>query len=379
MRILWHSNAPWCNTGYGRQTSLQVPLLHNLGHEVAISAFHGLQGSPTTWSKFPVYPGGDDPWGMDVVAGHYRHWKADLLITLQDCWAADPAGVAGLNVAHWMPVDCDPLGAGDRWHLQQTGGRPVAFSRHGEQLLADAGFDPLYVPHSIDTACFRPSPDREPMRDQLGLADRFVVGINAANNDKSRKGFPEQLQAFARLAARHDDAVLVIHARRDNDACGGLDLRPLLRACGLEEGEQVRFAGQYGLQAGLYSDTDMAAWYSCLDVLSACSWAEGCGLPLLEAQACGVPVVTTRASAMTEHCGPGWLVYGERFWNYRHEAWWIKPSVATIARCYEQAYEGAGRLRGRARQFASAFDVAAVVRDYWAPALAELGTSIPRS
>ena len=50
MKILWHSNSPWARTGYGTQTALWVPRLAELGHEIAISAFHGLQGSPIPWT-----------------------------------------------------------------------------------------------------------------------------------------------------------------------------------------------------------------------------------------------------------------------------------------------------------------------------------------
>ena len=39
----------------------------------------------------------------------------------------------------------------------------------------------------------------------------------------------------------------------------------------------------------------MAGWYRSLDVLSACSYGEGFGLPILEAQACGSPAIVTDA------------------------------------------------------------------------------------
>lgn len=374
MHILWHSNHPDDKTGYGRQTALWVPALASLGHDVAISAFHGAPASRSEWQGFPVYPGGDDQWGMDVVGAHARDFEADLVITLMDCWPADPAGLAGLKVAHWVPVDCDPLGAGDRLHLEQTGGTPVAMSRHGEKMLRAAGLDPLYVPHGIDAQVFTPilAEGRKVLRRLAGLPNGFIVGINAANNDKHRKSFAQQFQAFAACRARHADAVLLLHTRSDNSAADGLDLRALARACGLEPGRDVFFTDQYAYRTGAWGDDSMANWYRCLDVLSLASHAEGFGLPLIEAQACGIPVVTTRASAMTELCRAGWLADGEPFWNWRFQSWWRAPSVRKITDCYEKAYRDRGRLSGRAREFALGYDVRLVLKQHWQPALTRL-------
>lgn len=372
MRILWHSNAPWCNTGYGKQTALWTRLLRSLGHEVAISAFHGLHGSPIAWEGIPVYPGGTDPWGMDVVAGHYQHFGADLLITLMDVWVADPVGFTGLNVAHWTPVDCEPLAAEDRKHLEATGGVPVAMSRFGHDQMKAAGLDPLYVPHGIDTEIFAPPADRDGLRASMGLEGKFVIGINAANQDQSRKGFPEQFWAFSRFARKHPEAVLLVHSRADNRLAGGLDLYALARDAGIAD--RIVFADQYTYMTGMVGDEAMASWYGSLDVLSNCSWGEGFGLPVVEAQACGVPVVVTRASAMTELCGAGWMTGGEPAWIFRHEARWIRPAIGEIVRAYEQAFKTAPGKRQQAREFALAYDVRRVLREHWEPVLDALSS-----
>ena len=378
MRILWHSNSEEDCTGYGRQTRYWAPLFRELGHEVAISAFHGHGSQPGDFGGIPVYPGGDDPWGMDVVAGHYKHFGADLLITLQDMWPCDPAGLAGLNVAHWVPVDCSPLGAGDKRVLEATGGRVIAMSRFGQQELVKAGFaDAACVPHGIDTTLFSPMAEhgRLLLRRLTGIRGKFVIGVNAANQDQRRKSFPQQFRAFARFRAKHDDAVLLVHTRADNKVVDGLDLYALARACGLVAGRDLFFCPQYEYRNGLIGDDAMASWYRMLDVLSMPSHGEGFGLPLIEAQACGVPVITTRASSMTELCGAGWLVDGEPYWLRDQEAWWTAPSETQIFRCYERAYKDAGKLAARARAFAIQYDVRQVLKQYWAPVLDALSSA----
>jgi glycosyltransferase involved in cell wall biosynthesis len=379
LRILWYSNAPWVGTGYGQQTAIQVPKLQSLGHDVAVAAFHGLQGVPLQWGGMTVYPGSsEDSWAQDVMLGHYQQHKSDLLISLMDAWVLSPEKLGeqinrGMRVAHWMPVDCEPLGSLDERILELCGGRPIAMSRHGERQLAK--FEPLYVPHSIDTSVFVPVSDelRRQSRTKGGFEDKFVIGINAANQDPVRKGFGEQLAAFRLLADRHPDVAMLIHTRKVTRSGGNLDrIVEVLHLQGL-----VHFGDQYLTVSGLTTQAEIARWYAVCDIVSNCSYGEGFGLPILEAQAAGTPVVVTDASAMTELCGAGWLVEGEFYWNAGHSAWWTRPSVQGILAAYEQAYQERGTpeaaaRRVAAREFALQYDADLVLREYWEPVLDEL-------
>ena len=372
MRVLIHSNFPGAPTGYGKQAGHLALALAGAGHDVAVSAYWGLQGTPTMWNGIPVYPGGRDNWGMDVIVGHYRHWNADLLITLMDTWciSADVLSGQHLKMAFMTPVDCDPLGVGDEAVLRRTHALPVAISRHGYKMLEDAFFKPVLMPHAIDTNVYAPPAGRDALREEMGLRDRFVIGINAANSDGTRKGFSEQFQAFARFRARHPDAVLLVHSIAQNTPWGGLDLLALADKLGIRD--DVRFAGQHALSSGLMPDEALAGWYGVLDVLSNCSRGEGFGLPVIEAQSCGTPVVVTNASAMPELCGSGWKADGQRVWHDLHHSFWVTPDVDAITEAWEKARKAPERKRAQAREFALAHDVKRVSGKYWVPALEKL-------
>ena len=370
-RIGIYGNAPFCPSGYGTQAALLGKTLRAHGHEVAFMAFHGVMGSPLLWDGMTVYPGsGEDAWAQDLMGAHYKHFRADLLVTLMDAWVLDPAKLtaAGMNFAHWMPVDCEPLGQLDRRVLDAGGGRPIALSRFGERQLRDAGYDPLYAPHALDMSLWKPLEDRDARREALGMKDRFVIGINAANQDPFRKGLGEQLEAFARFSKRHDDALMLIHSRGETRQ--GLNLHRLVSDLGLE-GRAV-LGDQYLIAGGLVPEAQMADWHGIPDLLSNCAWGEGFGLAVLQSQACGTPVVVTDCSAMTELRGAGWLVDGQRFRNRGHEAFWKIPFVSEIERAYEEAYEKAGSLREQAREFALQYDAEKVYQDCWERALKEL-------
>lgn len=323
---------------------------------------------------FPVFPGsGEDPYARDLIAGHYRNFGADLVITLIDCWVLDPAGLQGLNVAHWVPVDCSPLSVQDRAFLSASPGRAIAMSEFGRDQLNGAGLNPLFAPHALDMEAWSPLDNRDEARKKLGLDGQFIIGINAANQDPERKAFGEQVKAFARFARSHDDARLFIHSRSRTQ--NGPDLEALIAAHGLAD--RVTLADQYAISAGMILEPGMIGWHGAIDVLSNCSYGEGFGLAVLQSQACGTPVVVNGGSAMTELCGAGWVTRGQEKWHYRHQANWHVPSVPSIARAYENAYRQARspQLRDRARRFALRYDAETVYEQYWVPVLEQMADS----
>lgn len=383
MRILLHSNAPWVKTGYGQQTGLFAPRFRDLGHEVAISAFYGLSGTETEWQGIPVYPAGARPngYGIDMVPYFYQKFNADIVIILADAWVGHSKvdELAKLNVANWLPVDAAPLSRRDFNYLIASGAYPIAMSGFGRQMLTDANLRPYYGPHGIDLTVFRPrtdDADRNELRAELEITeDTFVVGMNAANRDLWRKGFFEQFTAFARFHAQHPDSRLYVHTMVEHP--NGLDIISLARSCGIEDALLVpeqgpMVAGEIGSAALVRN------FYHLIDLYSGCSLAEGFGIPIIEAQACGVPVVVTDASAMTELCDSGgWLIGSEPMWVEGHQSRWAKPRIGHIVHAYRDAYLDWRETRMVERSVsalvhASQYDVDKVLVDYWKPILEDL-------
>jgi len=61
---------------------------------------------------------------------------------------------------------------------------------------------------------------------------------------------------------------------------------------------------------GAVSDDELCAFYSLAEALIFPSLREGFGWPLIEAQACGCPVVTTDLAPMNQVAGPAALLAG---------------------------------------------------------------------
>jgi glycosyltransferase involved in cell wall biosynthesis len=371
VQILWHSNAPWAATGYGQQTALNVPLLRDQGHDVAVSAFYGVHGAILTWDGLKVYPAGYDAYGNDVMLPHAQHHfggdTADgLIITLVDVWVLNGPQMSRANVACWTPVDHDPVPKHVVAVLEESGATPIAMSRFGQRALEEAGLQPLYVPHSVDTDVYRPV-DRAEARATMGIPqDAFLVGMVAANKGfPPRKGFPEALQAFAEFRKTRPDALLYLHTE-PHGYVSGTKLLDIAESVGLG-GDCVKTCDPYNYLLS-YPQSHMAHVYSAMDVLLNPARGEGFGIPIVEAQACGTPVIVTDWTAMSELCGAGWKVDGDRWWS-EQGSWQKVPAVDEIVLALDDAYDGAAGLRQQAREFALGYDHRTVAEEHWRPAL----------
>jgi len=136
------------------------------------------------------------------------------------------------------------------------------------------------------------------VRERYGLPERFILYLGGFDQ---RKNVPALVRAYGRLRDRRADAPPLAIAGRlpAQDSPFFPDPRRVASAAGLET--HVMFTGWV-------AEEDKPALYS----LAACfvfpSLYEGFGLPVLEAMACGTPVVTSAGSSLGEVAGAGGLL-----------------------------------------------------------------------
>ncbi len=151
------------------------------------------------------------------------------------------------------------------------------------------------VYNGVDLARFRPAnsgnDDRLAMRTRLGVTDEVVLLIVAHNF--RLKGVPALLRAMKRLVNSQQRVHLVI--------AGGRRLAPWTR--------RVESAGLARHVTFLGSIADPVPWYHAADVYVQPTLYDPCSLVVLEALACGLPVVTSRFNGAGELITPG--VQGE--------------------------------------------------------------------
>ncbi len=159
-----------------------------------------------------------------------------------------------------------------------------------EQVLAiPEAAGPQYRP--IDVAGQRQA------RERYHLPERFILSVGSLEPGKNRTRL---IAAIARLRNQQQSSPLIVIGQpawgyqRDFDLVERLGLR-----------DQVRFLGYV-------PDSDMPAIYSAATVFAFPSLYEGFGLPVLEAMACGAPVITSAAGATAEVAGDAALLIDPR-------------------------------------------------------------------
>lgn len=342
MRILWSSNSPFCSTGYGCQTACATRHLKDMGHDMAILAFYGLQGSKVDWGDIPIYPNNPQDWGIKHSPMFYKDWKADILITLVDVWV-----LGGLNREMkwmpWLPIDHDPAPPAVIKVLKNALGmvKPIAMSKFGQKQLAKNGIDAYYIPHSINCEIFTPNPEwRKEARAKYNWEDKFVIGC-VATNHQERKNWLRSLQAVKIFDKMHPgEVIFYMHTNPQDER--GIDLLGLRNDLGIDD--ITKFPSQADMIVGIPTDT-MARMYNCLDVFLLPTKGEGFGIPIIESMACGTPVITTNCTAQTElmENGGGWLLNKLTPQWTLQSSWQFDCDTDEIVQCLEEAYQAKKR------------------------------------
>lgn len=383
MRILWHGAHPDMPTGYANQARIWVSRMADAGHEMAYSCLAGPTSAMSAWKTLgpdgkviPVYP--CTPYenlGQDVVAGHYKHFDADLVFTLTCSWVFTPEVWRNMRAIMITPVDTAPLpgrtgmSIKDYQVLSGSAAMPAAVCRYGEEQMRSRGLDPLTLFHGVDTGTFRPPKNRQKTRQGKGLDHMFVIGINAMNHERARKNFNEAFGAFAAFHEAHPASVLALHTMAILPE--GLNLPALAAEWGIDKA--IIWSDQYQLATGTADWDALADWYGMCDVLLSLG-NEGFGLPVVEAQACGTPVIAGNWGPGPELAGDaGWLVDGQPEWNNWHLKHWRVPFISDVTAKLELAYREAKDRRAAAREAALAWDAERIWDEYWEPVLKDLG------
>jgi glycosyltransferase involved in cell wall biosynthesis len=162
--------------------------------------------------------------------------------------------------------------------------------------------------------------------------DRFLV--LRVDRNTARKNYSDTWRALQPVMERHPDIDVHFHCQAKEE----VDLGYLLTR-NPETKERFFFpAGVTGFKG--WPEQDLAILYNAADAFVSTAWGEGFGLTLLEAAACGTPIVASAVASVPEVVGDGGLlVEPERDIAVFAGSDMKLPDVRQFSNFLEQLYE----------------------------------------
>lgn len=380
MKLLLVTDSLLAKSAYALQARLLAKHLIAAGHSVIVYGT-SYYGEPIHIDDeiLMVGQGSLPPYSAAMINQHAARFEVDAVFTFKDPFQLQ--GMQTLSVP-WIalaPIDTEPASLAVTQGLSYASA-VITCSKHGQAALAEQGIQAHYAPLCVDTALFSPG-DKADARQRLNLpADQFIALTVAANqSNPSRKNLDQIVLAWEVFHREHPDSLLWLHT----------DLMPLQNGVHLAllidqlnwSKAHYRSTSQAGYTTYAMNDEFMVNLYRAADVLFLPSGGEGFGMPFLEAQSCGRPVIACDYTAARETVWSGWKIptdkggqYGEQTWTQTRGAFFFRPSRAALVEYLKAAYvkRNEESYQVKARQGALEYDAKHVMNTYWLPVMAQI-------
>ena len=402
-KVLWFSDAG-CTTGFSRVThSIGERLVEDYGHEVHVMAVNYRGDSwpcerpghdhvtPLRLYR-PTAINGEDIYGRSRVIEMLAKILPDVIVFLMDPQivlgtlfdnAFDPERILlqYRPVIHYVPVDGVNMPAAWTEVLPKTV-ITVAMSEWGHSQLHPSRL----VYHGIDSELWWPISPERPKTTTTGIVctsrtdakrafgldpDKFLVGRIDTNS--GRKDYPALVKALWPLMKRYSDIEAWFHC--EDKASSGIRFQQMFSREPEVDPQRFHFPGLHNSFEG-WKQQDLNVLLSAFDCFVSTSRGEGFGLGLLEAAACGIPIVAQNVSAIPEVVGPGGLLLepDRLFTQPSGQDVWL-PDIPAFTSAIEKLYQSKGLRRdlgnaGAAHALNFSWDFAAQKFDEYITALA---------
>ena len=254
--------------------------------------------------------------GIEKINGGYTissfnnvlsYLNIDCLITCMDVVSLINDEFFKIKSLSWYPNHFQPIRTCDILKLQSFS-HVISLCPTDTKLLSVSlnKKKVCYIPHIIDFHISSEEIDKYKLRIKYNIPlDAFVVLINAGNYEiQNRKSFDTSIFAFEKFISKRRNAFLYIHSfnakslnEKNNfvSSTGSMfNIKDLIIQTEIPE-NRIKINEQ------LLSDNEILELMQFSDVLMQSSKSEGFGVPMLEAQLAGLPVITTKFVAMDDY------------------------------------------------------------------------------
>lgn len=300
-KLLHLSDGAGLTTGYSTISRKLLNYLAEKGwecHYLAHTGVHqtykpGVELEDGEKFNFTLHGSGMQPYSQDLIMPKIAQLKPEIFGILLDTFMCYPwllnLDFAPVKSYFYFPSDG---GGGMPLNCEQILRKvdcPIAMSKYGQKQVKELyNIDTEYIPHAIEPDIYFPLNDQEKteLRGKWGLADKFVIGVVA--RAQPRKMLDRTLYAFKKVAEKIPNAVLLFHCDR-NDPANYFNFDVLINQLQLQN--RVFFTGTSYINGFDYKK--MNEVYNVMDIFFLGTSGEGFGIPIIEAMACEIPVITT--------------------------------------------------------------------------------------
>lgn len=383
MKILVASDDPFSYSAYSQQGWLVTKYLQSIGHDVK---YYGLYypGKPQIYEGVPLYGNMGQHNGSTLFTHYLKQFESDLLFTIKDPLIFDKGVMKRVSVwAAFCPVDTEPISPGLK-SILQTAYRILTPTRWSQSEISALGLSADYTPHAVDLTFWQTPSDRRAFRKRLQIAENaFVACMVGANNEyPSRKGFDIAITAWSIFIKEHPDSVLYIYSDVNSNP-GGVSIANLFNMLDIPE-RNYRVVDQGFFNQGLEREYIRDIYYAS-DVFLHPSTGEGFSIPVVEAQACGLPVISNNFTALKETVKVGWKLnwedptHGDLFFH-PWQSFRFRSNTSAVVACLEQAYalyhtDNWVILKEKAKNSILEYDLK-VLDQYWKPVFEQIEKDI---
>jgi len=175
--------------------------------------------------------------------------------------------------------------------------KAITPSQWSAQGFFRAGFDPdqvIIIPHGVDDATFRPMPEiRQEMRRAIPISNSEFVFLSVGAMS-GNKGIDLLLRAFAEICQHFPYVRLVLKGMDSLYDSRGFLLKAIRTLSTRDQQIVLKRMTYIGESLSHHA---MATLYQIADTYVSPYRAEGFNIPVLEAAACGIPIICTRGGA----------------------------------------------------------------------------------
>ena len=254
-------------------------------------------------------------YGFDTVLPYLMKYKPDVFLTMADIGinsgfidAVAEAKKRGWR-GRWFAI---ALVDTEKWEhllwskILDAPDKIIAGAKNGEILFTKYNVKNLIkIPLGTNTKIYRPLGNKEDLKKRFKFENKFVVGFVAKN--QRRKMLPNLIRGFSKFSKGKDDVRLLLHT--DIESPAGWNLPCLITKFENEEDNKLQKPEAKIITTNpkldvlvrqRISQEAMNEIYNLMDVFCYSVGGEGFGLPGLECQSAGVPLMMTNYSSAVE-------------------------------------------------------------------------------